>query len=318
MRVSRLSRRDAVRLAALALLASAILALAGTAYLLRDPVPRILARRSHVTGAVESTPVVADGHSTQDVRVTAASGLEVDMLVRRPAAAGERMPVVIVLGGRRTGADAATLIGDTHGTVVAALDYPYRGDTRLKGLEVVRHVPAIRGALLDTPPALMIALDYLLARPDVDPERVEMVGASLGLPFVCVAAALDERVTRVWSVHGAAHPYTLMNHQLRRSIPFAPARALVAGLANVAASGPRLAPERWCGRVAPRPFLMINAEADEQLPRHAIEALYESALEPREIIWLPGQHVHPKRTEVIRGLVQTVLARVVDDAPRRD
>jgi fermentation-respiration switch protein FrsA (DUF1100 family) len=200
--------------------------------------------------------------------------------------------------------------------MVVALDYPYAGDTRLKGLEVVRHVPAIRGALLDTPPALMLALDYLLARPDVDRGQVEMVGASLGLPFVCVAAALDDRVTRVWSVHGAAMPYTLIEHQLRRSIPFAPARAAVAGLANLFASGPRLAPEHWCPRVAPRPFVMINARDDDQLPRHAIEALYERALEPKEMIWLPGLHVHPKRADVIRGLVQTVLERVVEQSDR--
>jgi dienelactone hydrolase len=107
--------------------------------------------------------------------------------------------------------------------------YPYDGDVRVKGLAVVPAVPRIRQALLDTPAAVFLAIDYLLTRPDVDPARVELVGASFGTPFATVAGALDPRVTRVWSVHGAGEPYTLMSHNLRKSVPWGPARALVAG-----------------------------------------------------------------------------------------
>ncbi|HEX5633686.1 MAG TPA: hypothetical protein VFX50_10665, partial [Gemmatimonadales bacterium] len=187
--------------------------------------------------------------------------------------------------------------------------YPYDGDVRVKGLAVVPEVPRIRRAILDTPPAVMLALDYLLARPDVDPSRVELVGASFGTPFATVAGALDGRVTRVWSLHGAGEPYTLIEHNLRRSIPFRPARMFVAGLANVLASGPRLAPERWAPRIAPRPLVMINATDDERLPREAVMTMYNSAREPRELIWLPGAHVQSNRAEVLRGLVDSVLDR---------
>jgi dienelactone hydrolase len=285
----------------------------GALYLMRDPTARFMERRSRLV-AWQASPVdTIDGHLVQTVHLSAASGLEVDLTVKRPpaGAAGqpERGPLVVLLGGHRTGKDAVRLIPDTHGTVVVALAYPFRGDPRLKGPGVVLKVPAIRAALLDTPPALMLALDYLLQQPYVDPTHVESVGVSLGAPFVVIAGALDHRVSRVWVIHGSGESYTPLEHNMRRKIPF-PASVLVAGLSNVIIGGPRLAPEKWVGRIAPREFVMINARDDERLPRASVEKLYTSAREPKSITWVDGQHVRA-RPEVVRGLVQMVLARVL-------
>jgi hypothetical protein len=239
----------------------------------------------------------------------------VDLLVRAPdttitpARPGTRRPLFLILGGYRTGDRAATLITDTRGAVVAALGYPYDGRMDVRGIRLVGQVPAIRRAILDTPPSIQIALDHLLDRADIDPARVELVGASFGVPFATIAAAMDDRVSRLWLAHGAGRPLLLLEHGLRRSIPWGPIRSLVARVAWVLAAAPRLTPEIWLPRVSPRPVVIINAEDDERLPRAAIDALYESALEPKERIWLTGGHVLPGRTDVIRGLVETVLTR---------
>jgi len=198
--------------------------------------------------------------------------------------------------------------------VVVALAYPFRGDPRLMGPGIVLKVPAIRAALLDTPPALMLALDYLLRQPYVDSTHVESVGVSLGAPFVVVAGALDQRVSRVWSIHGSGESYTPLEYNMRRKIPY-PASVLVAGLANVIVGGPRLAPEKWVGRIAPREFVMINARDDERMPRASVEKLYASAGEPKSITWVGGQHVRA-RPEVVRGLVDMVLTRVLKTSSR--
>lgn len=297
------------------------LALAGGALLLaaslRDPTPRFLERRSHLVAARGGALEVVEGHHVQPIRLTAASGLEVELLLKHPrhdvAAEGDpvdaRRPLVLLLGGLNTGREAVRLIPETRGAVVAALSYPYRGARRAKGLQVVRHVPAIREAVFDTPPAVMLALDYLLARPDVDPARVEGVGVSLGAPFVVIAGALDPRITRVWAIHGSGGSYGPLEVNLRRSIPAAPVRVAVAGLATVLISGPRLAPERWADRIAPRPFVMLNALQDQRMPRHLVERLYDSAREPKSMIWLHGDHVR-SRPEVVRPLIDTVIARM--------
>jgi hypothetical protein len=284
---------------------------------LRDPTPRFLERRSHLVATREGPAQVIDRYLVQPVHLTAASGLEVDLLLKRPAdggghasTAGARRPLVVLLGGHNTGRDAVRLIPATRGAVVAALSYPYRGEHRVKGLAVVRYVPAIRDAVLDTPPAVMLALDYLLARPDVDPRRAEGVGVSLGAPFMVIAGALDQRLTRVWAIHGSAGSYGPLDRNLRHSIPNAPARAAVAGVASLLISGPRLAPEHWAGRIAPRPFVMLNARDDERMPRELVARLYASAHQPKSMIWVPGGHVR-SRPEVVRPLVDTVLARIL-------
>jgi dienelactone hydrolase len=288
---------------------SAIVGVA-VAYLVRDPLPHFLARRSSLATVAESALVLDRGYEVRPVRLTATSGLAVELTMRRAVedSAG-RLPLVVILGGHHTGRDAVQLLGDTRGTLVAAVSYPFTGDPRPDAATFLREIPAIRAAFLDTPPALMLALDYLLRRQDVDSARVEAVGVSLGAPFVCIAGALDTRFTRVWVLHGSGGSFAPLEMNMRRTIRFAPLRVVAAAVANVIIAGPRLAPERWVPRIAPRPFVMVNAEGDERLPRAAVEALYRSAREPKTLVWMPGRHVHAD-TATIRQLADIVLAKV--------
>jgi len=306
------ARHRGLRILVAAIIGAVLLGTACSAWLLRDPLPRIMERRGALSNASADVGPAEDGHINEVVRLEGTSGLKVQLMLRRPvdtAAAVRRRPVFMILGGYRTGDRAATLIPNTHGNVVAALAYPYEGDLGMKGLAVVPAVPALRRAILDTPAAIMLALDYLLSRPDVDPTRIELVGASFGTPFATMAGALDQRVTRVWSLHGAAWPYDQIELNLRRSIGFAPVRKLVAGLATLLASGPRFEPADWAPRISPRPFIMINARHDERMPREAIDALWAAAKEPKELLWLEGPHMQSNRREVLAALVETVLTR---------
>ena len=256
------------------------------------------------------------GYEIQVVRVAATSGLALDLTIRRyPGDDTRPLPLVVILGGHHTGRNAVRLLGDTRGTVVAALSYPFTGDPRPDALTFLRDIPKIRAAFLDTPPAVMLALDYLLKRPDVDTTHVEAVGVSLGAPFMCIAGALDPRLTRVWVLHGSGGSYAPLEQNIRRTIP-APLSALAAGIANVILAGPRLAPERWVTRIAPRPFVMVNAEGDERLPRASVEELFRAAREPKEAIWMPGAHVHAD-TATVRKLADIVLERVRGDISSR-
>lgn len=288
----------------------------GALWLVRDPAPHFAARYAPIVAVEESAPRVEDGHRVHDASLTSASGLAVDLTVKRPladsadTAAPTPRPLVLLLGGHRTGRDAAALIADTRGAVVASLSYPFDGNDRAKGVAVAREAPGIRGAMLDTPPAIRVALDYLLAQPWVDPTRVEGVGVSLGAPFMTIAGALDARIGRVWSIHGAGDPYRLLSANLERYVGGAGPRAAVAGLAHVAINGPGLAPERWVGQIAPRPFVMINASDDTRIPRDAVLTLYDAADEPRELVWMTGGHVGPRRADIVQRLVDMVFARM--------
>lgn len=300
-----------------ALMASAIAVaalLGGAAWLLRDPLPHFLARRSALAAVVQGRSSIEDGFVLTPLRLTATSGLTVDLVVRRAVAdSGRRLPLAVILGGHYTGREAARMLGDTHGVVVAALSYPFNGDPRPDAVTFLLQIPRIRAAFLDTPPAVMLALDHLLRMPNVDSSRVEAIGVSLGAPFICIAGALDHRFTRVWSIHGSGGSYTPLEANMRGTIHFAPLRVVAAAISDVIIAGPRLDPVRWAPRIAPRPFMMVNASADQRLPRAAVNALYRAAGEPKEQIWMSGGHVHADR-ETIGRLVDIVMARVRDSA----
>ncbi len=305
----RVLRRRA--LAATAWIAGALVALlvGGLTWLrFDDPVPRFGARRGHVARVERDSQTVEDGHRLERVTLRSSSGMTVQMLIKRPLSETPA-PLVVILGGHVTGRDAARLIPDTQGRVVVALSYPYLGPHRMKGLEVLRWAPDIRQALVDTPPAIQLSLDWLLQQPWVNAREVHGIGASLGTPFMVVAAARDLRITHLWSVHGAGRSRGLLTHNAKANVPTVLA-PLAGFLADIIVAGPWLTPERWVAQVAPRPFIMLNALDDEKLPRADIEALYTAARQPKSITWFPGGHVLRSRPEVVRALVTTVLDRM--------
>lgn len=304
---SRTSRRRAAAVVAATAAAAALLL---AAWLMRDPTPRFLERRGTLSGVAEGRDTVIAGYHVRPVTLTSSSGLAVTLTVRRALEDSTgTLPLVVILGGHHTGANAVRLLPETRGTIVAAMSYPFTGDPRPDAATFLRDIPKIREAFLDTPAALMLSLEYLRRLPGVDTTRVEAVGVSLGAPFVCVAGALDPRFTRVWAIHGSGGSFAPLEMNMRRTISFAPLRYVAAAIANVIIAGPRIDPAKWVGRIAPRPFVMVNAADDERMPRAKVDALFAAAREPKEIVWLPGAHVRAD-TAVVRRLTNVVLERL--------
>lgn len=282
--------------------------------LMRDPLPRMLERRSTLVAAAEGETTIEDGLAYTPVRLTAESGLAVDLMLRRPVDAGaNRLPVALVLGGHHTGRRSVSLVGDTPGIMVVGLSYPFFGNPRPDALTFISDIPAIRAAFFDTPPAIILAVDYLLSRPDVDSSQVEAIGVSLGAPFVTIAGALDERLSRIWALHGSGGSYAPLELSMRRTISFAPLRMLAASTANVIIAGPRLDPVRWAGNIAPREFVMINATEDERMPAAGVRALYAAARQPKELIEMPGAHIHAD-SATVNKLARIVVERMQQTA----
>ncbi len=223
-----------------------------------------------------------------------------------PAGGGAPRAALLLLGGHRTGRRATQLVPGTTKAVVAAMSYP----TRLERIRGLSDALAARRAILDTPAAVMLCADYLGARPEVDPTRIELVGVSLGAPFVCVAGALDARFARVWAIHGGGSPARLLTAALRRDSD-SPILCWLGGRSLAAfAHGIALAPESWVGRIAPRPFVMVNARDDDSIPRVCVEILHAAASEPKELVWVAGGHVDKGKQEQIRELCSLVLERM--------
>jgi dienelactone hydrolase len=301
--------------AALALLLLGIGIALALAPVIRDPSAHFLERKGTIASAQVTGSWTLGDTLLEEVTVTSSTGLAVDFSVRIPpeARAGPR-PLVVILAGQGTGRDAARYSADSRGVVVAALSYPYRRRDLPRGVHLLAEVPAMQRAVLDTAPAVLLATDWLLEQPYVDPERVELAGGSFGSFLAPVPAALEPRFRRLWLVHGGADAQRVIEHGLRPHIGFGPARRAAAWFVFTIAGGQHLAPEKWVGRIAPRPVICINALDDESIPRESAEALHRALGEPHEVIWMPGGHVLPKRGETIRQLTELVFTRVAADA----
>ena len=249
--------------------------------------------------------------SGEAVELIAADGLEIRLGVVRDTRHDLPRPVAVVLGGHRTGRGAIRLVGDPGPIAVVAVDYPYDGPDRIRGVrQALQEAPGMREALLNTPRAIFQAMDWVLTQPWADPQRIELVGVSLGVPFVAVAGASDARFSRVWLIQGAADNSVWIERNLRRKIGSAWLRHGATWTVHRLAHGSSFDTAEWIARIAPRPVVVVGASEDQSLPREQVEGLYAAAGEPRELIWVPGGHINPRRPETVRPILELVRARL--------
>ncbi len=257
---------------------------------------------------------VAAGETMIDefISLESSSGLTAELRVRRPAT-DEPVPVLLVLGGYDTGRNAVELAGTPTGVAFAALDYPYEGEESLSGFyKTARAVPDVQQAFLDSPAVLLLAMDWLDEQPWV--ERVELIGASLGVPFTAVAGALDERFSRIWLLHGASDNYALVEHAVRRELESESKTLswLVGRSLLFLCYGNSFDTVEWVRRTAPRDVVIVMAEEDDFIPADAREGFFELADEAHvELILTDGRHIMPGRPDELRQLLDVVLRRVI-------
>jgi fermentation-respiration switch protein FrsA (DUF1100 family) len=306
-------KRSGLRRALLA--AVAVIVLAVFAFYLELAIPKhdyFLERRGTLVRQ-EILAASENGTVHKTVRLESSSGLEIDMRLARPATeAGETLPVIVVMGGEGTGKDAVDLVGEPDGVAYLALDYPYRGSQELDAFwESISAIPAIQQAFLDSPPAMSLAVDWLQQQDWFDPDNVELVGASLGVPFTAVAGAIDERFSRVWLLHGGAENVPWAMHAGRRYIENEFLRGIVARGALLLVYGNSFDAIDWIPRIAPRPVVIVAARNDDFVPPEAQEPFLEAAeSEHVDLIWTDGRHIRPTRKEELQQLLDVVLSRI--------
>ena len=273
-------------------------------------------------GTLETVDLVesqAGGVVQQTVRLESSTGLAVDMRLVRPAAGpGETLPVIVVMGGEGTGKNAVDLVGAPQGIAYLALDYPYEGDQELDAFwESLTAIPGIQQAFLDSPPAMSLALDWAERQDWFDADNVELVGASLGVPFTAVAGALDTRFTRVWLLHGGAKNVPWVMHVGRRYVENELLRGLLARAALLLVYGNSFETLDWIPEIAPRPLVIVAARDDDFVPPEAQQPFVEAAeaSEHIEIVWTDGRHIRPTRREELQQLLDIVLSRIQTPGP---
>ncbi|MCR9106550.1 MAG: hypothetical protein NXI15_14725 [Gammaproteobacteria bacterium] len=272
--------------------------------------PDFMTRKGVLVSAIETDAWAVEHGRVQQVSLLSSSGLAVDLALLVPEQPLPGRPLLVMLGGQETGRQAVDILPDTRGVAVAALSYPFGTIPHRDGLALAMALPRIQRGILDTPPAALLAMDYLAQRADLNPGRIELAGISFGAFLASVPAVLDTRVQRLWLIHGAGDPQDVISAGLDERVPFAILREAIAWLLVTFAGAHHLSPEYWVGDVAPRPLVVINADADSALTDAAVAALHDALRPPFEVLWSPGDHVHPKRPQTIEYITGLLFSRI--------
>jgi dipeptidyl aminopeptidase/acylaminoacyl peptidase len=138
------------------------------------------------------------------------------------------------------------------------------------------------------------AVDYLATRPEVDPDRIGLVGTSLGAASVIRAAAAVPKARAVVAESAYSSLQDNVADGVRRllhlpAFPFAP---LVVYFAEreLKQKMDAVRPVDDVGRIAPRALLLIHGSDDDLIHVSNGRRLYEAAGEPKELWIVPGGH----------------------------
>ena len=129
-------------------------------------------RQGQLVGVATESGTTPFGQRTDSVTLKSDSGLQVFARVVRDKFPNGRLPVLVVLGGHRTGSDAVDLFGDVGDRVVVGVDYPYMGPEKVRGArQILSTLPLASRAFLETVPAVSLVLDWVTEQPwaDTDP-----------------------------------------------------------------------------------------------------------------------------------------------------
>lgn len=263
---------------------------------------------------IASTAAGSDAASDLfDLTLRSSTGRAIRAMVRVPRGGSPPYPAAVLVGGMELGRRVAALRGldaIARYAIIVSPDYPIQVEPRLlEGLGLLRAGPQLRSAAFDLVAEIGLQVDYLLSRPDVARDRVFLVGSSFGAPAVVIAGGVDPRPAAVIALYGGGHVGSLAAHVLRLGggEAVSPWRAMMTGQGLALLLAP-LEPTRYAARISPRPLLMVNGARDSLIPRASVDALYEAARQPKEILWVRSEHVHPDETELIGAVSGWIAA----------
>jgi fermentation-respiration switch protein FrsA (DUF1100 family) len=139
------------------------------------------------------------------------------------------------------------------------------------------------------------ALDFVSSRPEVDPERIGVLGKSLGGAIAIRAAADLSQVKAVVSDSPFPSLQDSIEVGVRRRGPLGawPLRpvAMLLGTRTLGIDPDWVRPIDDIGEISPRPVLIMHGGRDELVPPDTGERLYAAAAEPK-FLWYAPEAAH--------------------------
>jgi dipeptidyl aminopeptidase/acylaminoacyl peptidase len=224
--------------------------------------------RSAITEHPEQTGIA----SLLEISFSGAAGLR---LAAWYVPSQDRAAIVLVHG---TNADRGSVLTEIKifadaGFGVLALDLPGQGASEGRTLWGASERQAISAAI-----------DWLIRREEIDPQRIGGFGLSMGGVIMIQAAVLDHRLR---AVALAAAPSDVFL-QTRISSNRWGVLSEIPAIWALRASGMAyddMVPIKVVGEIAPRPIFVLGGDADTVVPEAMTRSLYQAAGEPKTL-WI--------------------------------
>lgn len=272
-------------------------------YKRRDFQPVFIERKGRLISKTETLLESPAGCSLAHFKLKNDAGITVEGHVKIPVSNREPYPVLVMLGGLRTGKRVLDYLEDCEDLVLVALDYPYEEKKEKYSVgEFLSQLPEMRRAIVNTVPAVMLSVDYLMAKEEVDTNRIVLIGGSVGALFAPAIAACDQRISAVAILFGAGDLQSLLYANLEMPSPLA---YIVSRVGALLVSP--VEPLKYVDRISPRPVFMLNGTDDPRMPARCTRLLYQKAKQPKLSRWIPSGHLHIRSKEFHR-LVRHELA----------
>lgn len=216
----------------------------------------------------------------------------------------EKLPLVFVLGGLGTAEENLAPVTTPGPNAVIGYDWPI--PTFLPGpLAMIEEAGRWRAVIESIPAQLTAGLGWAAAQPWADGARITLLGVSLGSLAVPATArlAVAEGHTVRWNVlayGGAPIARLVANHPELGGQTLAPLLGFAAG--EVLRG---IEPQAHLADM-PGETLVLGSRTDRLIPTDAAETFALLAPEPKQILWLPGDHIGigPQQQETLAAVMK--------------
>ena len=188
-----------------------------------DHTDNLLSARAEWFEATEWELVDSAGYRAVAFSLSDNFGRVVEGYLSFPDSSPGPLPAVLILGGHGTGARAVELVKLNRPAVLCGMNYPDIPEHRINPLKIPSLLFSLDSLVTDAVANAFTVMDYLLHRPEVDPEKLTVLGASFGVPFA-VIAGLDSRVDGMALIYGGGDMERIIEWNLRSRIRSAPPR----------------------------------------------------------------------------------------------
>jgi len=274
----------------------------------RDPLDALNRDKNRLTILRDNSYIVVtttrEKRHFRDITFTSEEGDSIKVTLSLPVEMNnERLPVLVILGGLRTGRRNLKLIPDHGKNILIGYEYPYNQRKWEKNIKLFE-IFVIRQAILRVPSAVaaitMWASDQIWA----DKQRICLLGCSFGAfftPSICRIVASNQLILGPNIIaFGGTDIYEMLHFNFR----FHP-EWLRKPLAWIAATAIRPVEPALHLPLMKGEFLVINGKYDEKIPSTSVEGIQKLTPDPKTIINLEESHMHPKKPELTKLVVET-------------